>query len=403
MKKRIVTFLIILGMVLLNQPIVNVFAAEQVSQVVFEDPDQIFESTIKEIKKVKDSYFQFEKRELYDINLNECGYFYTFSIFVSEGYALVLGTSTTGFTVEEIYFNSVNPFESELELPVYVAPMTLYSFCNGVYRDARTNEVVLSLVEYQGVAIVEQDFEEITYTRKTSSQTSLAYGVPFYCAGLKTDNCACVAGSIVLGYYDRIYPNIISGFEAYDTVNNVYRGGSEQTQTACDQLYVDMSTDINHSTSFADFIIGMEVYLARKDRDLSYTNVLSSGVLDYNKMTTAISQQRPIVVFVANFTIVDDYGTVNYTDKFFVTKYTGGHVMVVYGFKDITYYTNSTTSVWSPVWYNPFRYIQVTTEVVYRNDSYLNVSSGIGFYEDVMLRLNQDDEYIDYAVSLNVY
>jgi hypothetical protein len=402
MKKRIITFLVVIGLLIINQPILNVFAAEEIQELIFESPDQIFESTINDFEEYQDSYIEYEKKELYDINLNECGYFYTFSIDDSEGYALCLGTSISGYNVDEIYFDAISPFESDKELPVYVGSLTLYSYLNGVYRDARTNEVIISTVDYQGTTAYDGYFDEIYYERKSTAQVSLYYGIPFYTATSYLNSCACVAGSTILGYYDRMYSYIIPNFNSYSTTSGAYVFGCADTLAVADQLYYDMKTNIYNGTSFSNFIIGMQTYLSRVNRSMTYTSVLTSGNLDYDKLTSALAQQRPVAIFMSGYNVVDDYSGTEY-DCLYVTKYSGGHVMVAYGYKNISYYRTETKTVWSPVWYNPFRTITVTYEVNFRSDNYLKVSSGVIGSQNAYVRLYQDNESLDYAASIYIY
>jgi hypothetical protein len=192
---------------------------------------------------------------------------------------------------------------------------------------------------------------------------------------------------------------LIPNFTAYSSLTG-YADDSPETLAVCDQLYYDMKTNIYNGTSFGNFITGLQTYVGRYGRSLSFTNVASSGTINYDAFQLAIAQQRPVALFLSDYNIIEDFYESSTVDEFFVNKYSGNHVVVAYGYKGINYYRTETYSVWSPVWYNPFRYVTVTSEVNFRSDTYLKVSSGIMGTGENYMRLNQSGETIDYAASI---
>jgi len=400
MKKRLLSLLLIIGIFLINIPLLNVSAEE--NDIKFENPDQIFRSTVKEFEEYQNRRLNFDRRELYNINLDECGYYYEFNLNGEEGYAFALGSENTGYNIDEIYFDSISPFETDEEMPVYVSSGTVLSYNDGVYSDARTGEIVLAS-DYCGTDTITCTIDEVAYERKVSTQNQLTFGIPFYYQTSFDNSCACVAGSIILGYFDKMYTYCVPDYSTYDYGTNVYYDDSTATRAVSDQLYYDMQTNVYNGTSFSRFISGMQAYLTRINRSFSYNSILSSGTLNYESFKTSMAAQKPVVIFMSGFNIISEYYEGSGVDYWYVNKNTANHVMVAYGNRDIYYYRTETKSVWSPVWYNPFRYITVTEEVNFRTDTYLKLSTGIGGAEKAYMRLYQDNESMDYAITVNIY
>lgn len=180
-------------------------------------------------------------------------------------------------------------------------------------------------------------------SRDIVEENNTAGGAPLY---YDTDNlanaCGPLAGTEIVAFYDKYYPNLIPGWESYFPASGKYRSqGSSYIFSVLHELYTLMKTNVNgDGVSESEFKAGLQTYITNQGYSASYTNVKSGSSLNYSACKTAIDSNKVIVLFIKPG-VVYDLGEYSDHDTLFETNITGNHIMFAYGYLQIKYY-NST-------------------------------------------------------------
>lgn len=158
-----------------------------------------------------------------------------------------------------------------------------------------------------------------------------------------TNTCANIAGANIVGFYDRYYDELIPDSTAGVVRPNGYTYypmslNRTQKQAVIDELYVSMGTNtVQPGTSQPDFEEGLADYVTSRSRNISYSSVMTNGVLDQTKYSAQFAAGYPVALFLSGYNvtvIMDSNGTISITQY----NYTGNHIMVAFGYEIITYY-----------------------------------------------------------------
>ena len=329
---------------------------------------------------IGDSEITYTSSPLYDETLTARGYEYTFSVDGQNGYALLQEVQigeTTLYEVEELAFSGVSPFAQCEGLPVYIT-FNLYLDCvDGTLYDLTTNEAVneetlawamTKRFGYYGGGSYTTQTYTVTYDHKTTETYIIQYGLPTY-EPITGTSCANAAGTIVIGYYDRFYGNLIPNEVTYYLFANnlIYKSVTAAIQDVCLDLYDLMGTN-EYGTTFAGFEAGLTSFVQRQGYSYSSTSVFTSGSFDFNKYKTAVESGKPVALFLNNYAIAATRveGNVD-TVVNDVSPYT--HVAVGCGYKCDTYY-NASNSVISTQ-----RYLRVASGLALYGLCYINATA----------------------------
>ena len=228
-----------------------------------------------------DEKIRFSHTPLFDETLTESGREYSFTVGNRSGYALMkaftIGENTV-YEIEELFYGKASPFENCDGLPVYVAHNTYLAYQDEAFYDLAsetelTEESVAAIAAdgfgYQGsIGTFEDQTQTISYaTKDTSVAYSIPYDLPNYGTETDTSSCANTAGTVLIGYYDRFYEELIPNFQTYTTMGSVviYRTATAEIANVADELHTLMGTDSSYQgTTFAGFQAGMEAYVEDK-------------------------------------------------------------------------------------------------------------------------------------------
>jgi len=202
-------------------------------------------------------------------------------------------------------------------------------------------------IYYLGGGSSTNSTETVNFATRTDTVVSINTTFPHYynTDNALTNNCANVAGSIILGYYDRYYdliPNCTPG---------VLRGGKytyfpmQTVKTAIlntiNELYVEMGINsFNDGATQTQYTNGLSSYVGKKNRNISFSSVMTNSALDMDKVANAISSGNPISLFLSGFNICE----LETTDTQYTIKkdiYTDNHIMVAYGYRIVNYYNDN--------------------------------------------------------------
>lgn len=188
--------------------------------------------------------------------------------------------------------------------------------------------------------------ETINYARKDSSdEYHIKYDLPNYTVSANKTSCASTAGTILIGYYDRYYEDLIPDYKVYNTLGTLfmYKSLSFETTAVNDELYDLMGTDVGGAgTTFSGFQKGMNQYVV--NHGLTYATS-SIGTIDLDQYKASIKRGKPVALFLNNFTFWWDVTTGDGSETL-ITRYTGvPHVAVGCGYLVETYYNDNNQQV----------------------------------------------------------
>ena len=115
--------------------------------------------------------------------------------------------------------------------------------------------------------------EQIYYTSKEMTNIQTDGGAPTYTVTANLTNaCGAVAGSEIVAYYDKYYPELILGWDSHYASSGKYRSqDATYIPAVMKELYTLMQTNVNGSgTSESEFKSGLQQYFSNRNYSLSY-------------------------------------------------------------------------------------------------------------------------------------
>ncbi len=221
----------------------------------------------------------------------------------------------------------------------------------------------------------------IEYENRDEDMFRMVLRHPYYASTPYVAACACVAGSNVIGFYDRYDENLIPDHEAgyYFSGQYLYSIEDSAVTAVTRQLYADMGTN-NSGTTVTEFKDGMRTYCTRKGKSISFSSCMKNGQFDYETAKNYMRANQPVVLFCSGYNVVDSFLSEKSEN---IDYYESGanHVMVGFGYKIVDY----TLSTGAALHYE-----------------YVTVASGVdgkpkGFYD-----INRNTKIND-AIAINIY
>lgn len=227
--------------------------------------------------------------------------------------------------------------------------------------------------------------ETISCTNMIETETVTQYRMPlYYATGELTNCCGPVAGSIVVGFYDRYYEELIPNWTAYYTSNNRYKlCDTTYVPAVMEELYDLMRTNVDDvGVSQSDCKSGLQTYFSNRSRTLSYSTVESNSVFNYSLYKQAIDANKPVLLFCNEVTIcMPGYSTSQQAAIITNQSVSGGHIVVGYGYSTVNYYEGDS---------------------IFRTDHYLLVSTGLDGFADAYINIASTSWLVDgYAVTVS--
>lgn len=207
---------------------------------------------------------------------------------------------------------------------------------------ARTDTEMYFCDGFFGATLQETKTETVVYDSKDESEDyEIKYKLPCYHnKGAYDNTCANVAGAIILGFYDKDYDELIPGFTSARIIRDtaIYKAQNSAIQAVIDDLYVRMGTNMSSAggTSVSGFKNGLASYVESRGRSIAFSHV--GG--DKAALVSAFDNLQPVALFVNGYVMTDmsGYETGVGTDKYYKSYYSGAHLLVAYGYKEVKYY-----------------------------------------------------------------
>ncbi len=347
MKKKLLALCMTFALILSVAGGITAFA-----EVSLEECDRCFQTTVNgflEQDNVDGNRIRAERKPVYDIALRQLGYLYEFEIVTGNGYAVII-CDDGNYVAQEFVPQSESPYKSvaETELCVYVNSMTYLKYSDGKYCDIETSAEIsqenletlrADAIVYKQTALSStHETVTIRFISRTPESKSLSRKVPcYYNPGDLNSACAAVAGTNIIGFYDRYHeeliPNHTAGFESYGYY--FYNYADSYVYDAMRKLYSDMNGTAD-GISETNFKNGMQKYCEEKGLNCIFTPITSSGKLNFSAVKQSINENKPIALLVSTYTIADIISDTNY-DKYGYDYYYGNHIMAGFGYYGLDY------------------------------------------------------------------
>lgn len=211
--------------------------------------------------------------------------------------------------------------------------------------------------------------EDVSYTRREETYIETTNAVPLYTAsGDLQSACGPVAGSIVVGFYDKYYENLINNYTSYYPANGRYKNANgTAVKQVMNELYTLMRTNIDGTgVSEVDCVNGLKSYIQGKNRYVNAKSIKQNSSFNLTNYKNSIDNNRPVLLFGG---VADYYIVMMGDNEDRITQGTieGNHVYVGFGYYIINYYNGNSIS---------------------RTDTYLRVASGLMGYSSFLLRVS---------------
>ena len=355
---------------------VTVSASAEIKE---EECDRLFAATVNSLideSDVENGRISALRKPLYDISVEPLGYVYEFSLKDSEGYVIIVNTDGN-YVAQEVMPHSVSPYSESEGQCIYVGTMTYLEYSDGAYLDV-TSGTVLSeeVVEYlaedalygDGGSISGSQVVKIYYQSRDLTEKRMAIMIPDFSSSPYLSSCACLAGSNIVAYYDRYCPNLIPNYEpGYEYMGYYfYYGETNKVSGVVTQLYSDMGTTPSEGTTTQQFLNGMKIYSNRAGYTFSYSSCMSGSKFNYSAAKNGIDNDKAVALFLTGYNVADFAEYDNMDGLGYLLSNTN-HVMVGFGYQDVTYTYDSGAQ-------ETFNYLYVAAGVGISPTGYFNIN-----------------------------
>lgn len=197
----------------------------------------------------------------------------------------------------------------------------------------------------------QRSYDYINYTSKLVEKYTIPTLIPNYknYNYNLTNCCACVAGAICIGYYDRMCENLVPNFQTYSIIRGqiMYKGMGNQTnmpylQGIINDLYVSMGTNsIKPGTNETQFINGIASYASSRGYTLSINSVMTNNALNITSLNNELRAGRPVAILTNKFNLLNTYNDNGSKVTLGKVEYLNAHIMMVYGYEQVRYFNGS--------------------------------------------------------------
>lgn len=356
---------------LLLAPSVNALKAG--AAVRYDELDNLFQATLNGIlgyENVEEASISAEKEMLYDIELNELGVVYDFIYNGQDGFAILIDDGEVKVT--EITTDGSSPYSDEAT-NVYVSEGLYWYNDGGQFYDCISDlpisdEAIETVSEtaYFGAIEFKYSSEQINYTYRSETPYNISWSIPMYDYGDK-NGCVPIAGTNLIAYLDKTFPNLIPEYEPGTTFLGQYRfkSGNDTIYAVSDTLYADMGVTTSKGATISDFRSGMKKYVNRQGYNISFSSLMSWGKIKFDTAKSIVQQGKPIALFLSGHTsttIATDEGRdiLNYESS------NGNHAVAGFGCLEVNYtFSNNST----------------------RTDRYIHCAMGVGLFQNGYLNI----------------
>ena len=222
----------------------------------------------------------------------------------------------------------------------------------------------------------------IEYNSRTVDSKYTPGGAPYYRQVSDMSNaCGAVAGTTIVGFYDKYYDNMIPGWNSY-YASGLYRlQDSTYVPGVMWEMYDLMQTNVKDvGVSEQEFVDGLKAYVNKQGYSVSMQNVVSGSSIDYQACKDAIDNNK-VIALLSHAGDVYDLKEYSGHDTVTTINIAGSHIMVAFGYKEINYYDSKNN--------------------LFRTDMYLYVATGLEKNETALYKVNPHNLSSAYVVNIS--
>ncbi|MCH5147433.1 MAG: hypothetical protein J1F61_05480 [Clostridiales bacterium] len=222
----------------------------------------------------------------------------------------------------------------------------------------------------------------INYNYRTVDYKETPGGAPNYRqVSEMTNACGAVAGTTIVGFYDKYYDNMIPGWNSY-YASGLYRlQDSVHVPAVMWEMYDLMQTNVKDvGVSEQEFVDGLKAYINGQGYSVSMQNVVSGSSIDYQACKNAINNNK-VIALLSHAGDVYDLGEYSDHDTVTTINIAGSHIMVAYGYYEINYYDSNNK--------------------LFRTDMYLDVATGLSVPQTALYKVNPHNLSSAYIVNVS--
>ena len=186
--------------------------------------------------------------------------------------------------------------------------------------------------------------EQVYYTSKEIvEEHDTDGGAPLYFYTNNLSNvCGPLAGTAIVAFYDKYYPELIPDWDSYYPATGKYRAQVvSYTYPVLNELYTLMQTNVKgDGVSESEFKTGLQAYIANQGYSASYTSAMSGGSLNYSACKAAIDSNKVIALFIRPSAVYEISERSGY-DNYIESTISGNHIMYAFGYLQIKYYDST--------------------------------------------------------------
>lgn len=230
------------------------------------------------------------------------------------------------------------------------------------------------------IATADAELETVYYTSVEQTVVRFTGGMPFYYTSDLTNACGPVAGSIIVGYYDKYIESLVPNYStAY--ASGRFRGmDSTHIPALLQSLYTEMRTNVDDvGVSENDCLNGLKSYVEGKGSSLSYTSLKGTSFNETGYINS-MSALEPVLFFCNSVALCEVIIADDCTDIIQIAQSTN-HIMAGSGYVKLEYY-NGTDN--------------------FRTDIFLEVRTGWYTGSVGYVKL-EDASWIDSAYQVSIY
>ena len=226
--------------------------------------------------------------------------------------------------------------------------------------------------------------EYVNFASKQMVEGDFPYGVPYYYSNSFSNACGPIAGTIVAGYYDKYYENLIPDYTAYYEATGRYKlQDSINVPTTLRALYILMRTNQDAAgVSEQECLDGLKSYVEWRGYSLSYTAVKTlNSSFNFTTCKNQIDAGNPVLLFCHTVQLLDL--TSGDTQDIIVTETSSvDHIVVAFGYSKYYYYDENGNN--------------------FRTDTYLRIATGWSSILTGYIKVN-DGFSLDSGFAVDIY
>ena len=175
--------------------------------------------------------------------------------------------------------------------------------------------------------------------------------------GLSHQYCGLTSGMDTFGWHNRFVPNLIPGHDAgfYFMGVWIWRGATPALSAFATQLRVDLGIGASGGVTVPGYLNGMHVMANRQGRTFTHNNVWQGSNNLRPDFRQHLREGRLLNLFMQT------YNTTSHPENLFrpstpgvhnisLVFWTGNHMMVAYGYRDIFYFDENGNLIQHDLW-----------------------------------------------------